>query len=51
MVNVMEMRNVDYTDIPNAIRKFKANGYSVNDIYKIRVNCRTYNLIAQRKEN
>lgn len=44
----MEMINVDYTEIPHAILKFKLNGFSVEDIVKIRISSCSYNLFARR---
>lgn len=43
----MEMINVDYTEIPHAILKFKLNGFSVEDIVKIRTSSCSYNLFAR----
>lgn len=47
----MEMVDVDYTQIPHAILKFKLNGFSVEDIVKVRVSAHSYNLFARRKQS
>jgi len=47
-VIIMEMRNVDYIDIPHAILTFKKAGFAVSDIVKRPVGCRTYDLVATR---
>ena len=43
---IMEMRNVHYTDRPNAIRKFINAGFSVNDIKIIRIDACNYDMMA-----
>lgn len=45
----MEIRNVHYTDRPNAIRKFINAGFSVDDIQVIRIDACSYNMIAIRE--
>ena len=45
---IMEMRNVHYTDRPNAIRKFINAGFSVDDIQVIRIDSCHYDMIAIR---
>lgn len=44
----MEMFNVDYTEIPHAILKFKLNGFNVEDIVKIKISPCSYDLFARR---
>ena len=43
---IMKMKNVHYTDRPNAIRKFINAGFSVNDIQIIRIDACNYDMIA-----
>ena len=44
----MEIRNVSYVDRPNAIRKFLANGFSIDDIVVTRVDACHYDMVAIR---
>ena len=46
---IMEMKNVHYTDRPNAIRKFINVGFSVDDIQITRVDASHYNMFAKRR--
>ena len=46
---IMEIRNVHYTDRPNAIRKFINAGFSVDDIQVIRIDGCNYDMVATKE--
>ena len=46
---IIEMRNVHYTDRPNAIRKFINAGFSADDIQIIRIDACNYDMIATKE--
>ena len=46
---IMEMKNVHYTDRPNAIRKLINAGFSVDDIQAIRIDACHYDMVAIKR--
>lgn len=46
--STMEMKDVDYIEIPHAILRFKLNGFAVEDIVKKRTSACKYTLTAKK---
>ena len=47
--NVAMIIKCDYTEVPRAIFRCLINGFTLDDIVKTRIGCRTYEVIATRE--